>query len=58
MRKKFLREFRKELMNCKFLWPEDIHEIIAIASRTYKKCNKEFKELKQNKYNDKFLSKL
>ena len=49
MRSKFIREFRKRLIQERTYCIYDIDEIIHIANMIFKKCNKEFKEYKRKK---------
>lgn len=49
MRKKFLREMKKNLITSNSFWKEDIKDIIHIANISYKKCKREEKEHRKKK---------
>ena len=49
MRKKFLRELKKNLKISDRFWVEDIKDIIHIANISYKKCKREEKEYRKKK---------
>ena len=49
MRKRFIRELKKNLINSNVFWIDDIEDFLYIANMTYKKCYKDFKQFKEKK---------
>lgn len=52
MRKKYLRELKKNLKESNLFWEDDIRDIIHIANILFKKCTKQIKEFRR-KINEK-----
>lgn len=47
MRKKYIRELKKNLKKSNLFWEDDIKDVIHIANITFKKCLKKLKENKK-----------
>ena len=52
MRKKYLRELKKNLKESNLFWEDDIRDIIHITNILFKKCTKQIKEFRR-KINEK-----
>lgn len=50
MKKKYIRELKKNLKKSSLFWEDDIKDFIHIANITFKKCLKMLKENKRKKY--------
>ena len=50
MRKKYIRELKKNLKKSNLFCEDDIKDFIYIANITFKKCLKKLKENKRKKY--------
>lgn len=49
MRKKYLRELKKNLRESNLFWEDDIRDIIHIANISFKKCTKQIKKFKRKR---------
>ena len=49
IRKKYLRELKKNLRESNLFWEDDIRDIIHIANISFKKCTKQIKEFRRKR---------